>query len=79
MAINAIGGKKRLFINLTPLILPHEILISWGSLYPPLLLKGEGEDIYRREASAPLLPSLPLPLIREGGQGDRLLDNPRKI
>jgi len=34
----------------------------------------EGEEILER-GEAPLLPALPLPLIREGGQGDRLLDN----
>ncbi len=31
------------------------------------------EGLERGEA--PLLPTLPLPLIREGGQGDRLLNN----
>ena len=43
-----------------------------------LSFKGEGEDIYREG----LRPSLtytgalnPLPLLREGGQGDRLLNN----
>jgi len=35
---------------------------------------GEGEEILER-GEAPLLPTLPLPLIREGGQGDRLLNN----
>jgi len=49
-----------LFINLTPFI--------------PLSLKGEGEEILER-GFAPLLSTLPLPLIREGGQGDRLLNN----
>jgi len=29
----------------------------------------------RERGSAPLLPALPLPLIREGGQGDRFLNN----
>jgi len=43
-----------LFINLTPLI--------------PLSLKGEGEEILER-GEAPLLPTLPLPLVREGGRG----------
>jgi len=33
-------------------------------------LKEEGEEILER-GFAPLLPALPLPLIREGGQGDR--------
>ena len=51
---------KRSFINLTPFI--------------PLSLKGEGEEILERD-EAPLLPTLPLPLVREGGQGDRLLNN----
>jgi len=32
-----------------------------------------GEILERGEA--PLLPTLPLPLIREGGQGDRLLND----
>jgi hypothetical protein len=50
----------RLFINLTPLI--------------PLSLRRRGEEILER-GEAPLLPKLPLPLIREGGQGDRLLNN----
>ena len=50
----------RLFVDLTPLI--------------PLSLKGEGEEIEER-GEAPLLPTLPLPLLREGGQGDRLLNN----
>ena len=34
----------------------------------------EGEEILER-GEAPLLPTLPLPLLREGGQGDRLLSN----
>jgi len=34
----------------------------------------EGEEILER-GFAPLLLTLPLPLIREGGQGDRLLNN----
>jgi len=33
-------------------------------------LKGEGEEILER-GEAPLLPLFPLPLLREGGQGDR--------
>jgi len=49
-----------LFIYLTPLI--------------PLSFKGEGEETLER-GEAPLLPTLPLPLIREGGQGDRLLSD----
>ncbi len=48
------------FINLTPFI--------------PLSFKGEGEEVLER-GEAPLLPTLPLPLIREGGQGDRLLND----
>jgi len=52
-----------LFINLTP----QRVF----DLYPPLLLKGEGEEFLER-GEAPLLPTLPLPLVREGGQGDRL-------
>jgi len=43
-----------LFIDLTPFI--------------PLSLKGEGEGTLER-GEAPLLPALPLPLIREGGRG----------
>jgi len=46
--------------NLTPLI--------------PLSLKGEGEKTLER-GGTPLLPTLPLPLAREGGQGDGLLSN----
>ena len=48
------------FINLTPFI--------------PLSFKGEGEEVLER-GFAPLLPTLPLPLLREGGQGDRLLND----
>jgi len=51
-----------LFINLTPFI--------------PLSFKGEGEEILER-GEAPLFPMLPLPLLREGGQGDGLLNNPK--
>jgi len=36
--------------------------------------RGEREETLER-GFAPLLPTLPLPLIREGGQGDRLLNN----
>ena len=48
-------------------------------LYPPLHDRNissyhEGEEILER-GFAPLLPTLPLPLAREGGQGDRLLNN----
>jgi len=43
-----------LFIDLTPFI--------------PLSLKGEGEEILER-GEAPLLLTLPLPLLREGGRG----------
>jgi hypothetical protein len=35
-------------------------------------LKGEGEEILER-GFAPLSLSLPLPLLREGGKGDRLI------
>jgi len=34
----------------------------------------EGEETLER-GFAPLLPTLPLPLLREGGQGDRLPKN----
>jgi hypothetical protein len=54
----------RLFINLTPFI--------------PLSLKGEGEEILER-GFAPLLLTLLLPLVREGGQGDRLLNDLNKF
>jgi len=37
-------------------------------------LKRRGEEILER-GETPLLPTLPLPLVREGGQGDRLLNN----
>ena len=40
----------------------------------PLSFKGEEEEILER-GFAPLLPTLPLPLLGEGGQGDRLLNN----
>ena len=53
-------GLERLFINLTPLI--------------PLSLKGEGEEILERDEVS-LLPTLPLPLLREEGQEDGLLDS----
>jgi len=49
-----------MFINLTPFV--------------PLSFEGEGEETLER-GFAPLLLTLPLPLIREGGQGDRLLNN----
>jgi len=49
-----------MFINLTPFV--------------PLSFKGEGEETLER-GFAPLLLTLPLPLIREGGQEDRLLNN----
>jgi len=39
-----------------------------------LSLEGEGEEILER-GGAPLLPTLPLPLLREGGQEDRLPNN----
>jgi len=54
------GDYTNLFFDLTPLI--------------PLSLKGEGEEIVER-GEVPLLPTLPLPLSREGGQGDRLVNN----
>ena len=38
-----------------------------------LSLKGEGGEILEK-GFVPLLPALPLPLLREGGQGDRLLN-----
>jgi len=48
------------FINLTLLVL--------------LSKSGEGEEVLER-GFAPLLSLLPLPLLREGGQGDGLLNN----
>jgi len=56
----------RLFINLTPLI-PLMQETSSTSF-------GEGEETLDR-GFAPLLPTFPLPLLREGGQGDRLLND----
>jgi len=53
-----------LFIDLTPFV--------------PLSLKGEGEETLER-GEAPLLPTLSLPLLREGGQGDRFPSNPLTI
>ncbi len=55
----------RLFINLTP-------FIPSPSRVCDLSLKGEGEEIIEM-GKAPLLPILPLPLLREGGQGDRFI------
>jgi len=52
----------RLFINLTPLI--------------PLSLRRRRREEILERGFAPFLPTLPLPLIREGGQGDRLLNDP---
>ena len=49
-----------MFTNLTPFI--------------PLSFKGEGKRFIER-GETPLLPTLPLPLLREGGQRDRLLNN----
>jgi hypothetical protein len=45
----------RVFIDLTPFI--------------PLSLKGEGGRDFREGAKPPLLPILPLPLLREGVRG----------
>jgi len=59
-ALNLVLLLSRLFVNLTPFI--------------PLSFGGEGEEIVER-GFAPLLPTPPHPLIREGGQGDRLLNN----
>jgi len=50
----------RVFINLTPFIPPP--------------LKERGKRFIER-GETPLLPTPPLPLVREGGQGDRLLIN----
>jgi len=36
----------------------------------PLSLSRRGGRDFREEAKLPLSPSLPLPLVREGGQGD---------
>jgi len=63
-----------LFINLTPL----DFLTGLTPLIPLMIRRysyhGEGEEILER-GEAPLLPTLPLPLLREGGQGDRLLND----
>jgi len=48
------------FTNLTPFV--------------PLSFKGGGKRFIER-GFTPLLPTLPLSLLREGGQGDRLLIN----
>ena len=61
------------------------LAVSWGFVYhphplcPPLhdmdiYSYHEGEETLER-GEAPLLPTLPLPLLREGGQGDRLLND----
>ena len=50
---------------------PKKSLIFQGTRFVPLSFEGEGEEILER-GEAPLLPTLPLPLSREGGQGDRL-------
>ena len=38
----------------------------------------KGEETLER-GEAPLLPTLPLPLLREGGQGDRLLNDLKQV
>ena len=38
------------------------------------LSKGKEGEIIKR-GGAPLLPTFPLPLLREGGQGDRLINS----
>jgi hypothetical protein len=55
---------------------PKSIWIVFTNLTPyiPLSFKGEGKRFIER-GFTPLLPTLPLPLLREGGQGDRLLNN----
>jgi len=55
-------------------ILEERLRLSLTLLVLHSSLKGEGEEILER-GFAPLFPTLPLPLIREGGQGDRLLNN----
>jgi hypothetical protein len=49
---------------------PKSIWIVFISLtlYIPLSFKGEGKRFVER-GFTPLLPALPLPLLREGGQG----------
>jgi hypothetical protein len=42
--------------------------------YPSPLRKGEREEVLER-GKAPLLYLLPLPFSREGGKGDRLVNN----
>jgi len=49
------------------------VLKGWNPFNLPPLAKEKGRVLGR--GSAPLLPLLPLPLVREGGQGDRLLSN----
>jgi len=55
-----------LFIDLTPFKHPEKSSIFLRTRFIPLFLKGEGEEILER-GFAPLLPTLPLPLLREGG------------
>jgi len=62
-------GLERLFINLTPLG-----NLTGLTLLIPHSLKGEGEEILERDEVS-LLPTLPLPLLREEGQEDGLLDS----
>jgi len=49
------------------LLTPHPVSLSPS--------KGEREEVFERD-EAPLILSLPLPLSREGGKGDRLVNNP---
>jgi hypothetical protein len=64
-----------LFINLTPFKHPEKSKIFLGTRFVPLSILGEGERVFR-EGLRPSLTPLPLPFVREGGQGDRLLNNP---
>jgi hypothetical protein len=80
-----------LLINLTPFrflfgnpipFIPFPLIRGRGTIvfrrgispFRLSLLIGEGEETLER-GEAPLLPTIPLPLIREGGQGDRLLND----
>ena len=66
MGDQAIVTLPRSFIDLPLYFTTHP-------LCPPPLGR-EGEE-YKRGADAPLNKIFPLPLIREGGQGDRLLND----
>jgi hypothetical protein len=86
--INPCGGygiilpQFELFIDLTPLI-PLSFQGEGEGVFreasplfnsPPVFPPPKGRD-FRERGFAPLLTTPPHPLLREGGQGDRLLNN----